>query len=283
VPAKSPTVRRRRLAMELRRLREAAGLTIEGAAERLDFSSAKLSRIETIHVTATPADVRHMVELYGADEHLRDSLIQIAREARQKGWWQANYADLPGTDLVGLETEAATLRIYSGLVVPALLQIAEYTRAILRAVRFDLNPQSEEIERRVEFRMARQAILFQDSPPATWVVLDEAALRRPVGGSTAMHRQLQHLSELPETRNVTLQVLPYGAGEHAGMSGAFTIIGFPEQADPDVVFIENTMSDLYLEDPRAISQYTLMFDHMRAAALSPSDSAAFLDEMASEL
>jgi len=268
--------------MELRRLREAAGLTIQQSAQRLAISSAKLSRIENALVIVSQADVLQMLQFYGADEQLQDTLIQIAREARQKGWWQANYSDLRIPQLVGLETEATTLRVYSGMLVPGLLQIPDYTRAVLRAVRLDLKQQQEEIERLVELRMARHTILTQDAPPAIWVVLDEVALRRPVGGPEVMRRQLQHLTEMAAARNITLQLLPYGVGEHSGMSGAFTIIGFPEPADPDVVFIENPMRDLYLEEPHEISQYTSMFDHIRAAALSPADSTTFFAKVARE-
>lgn len=283
MPGRSPTVRRRRLGLELRRLREAAHLTLEQAAERLEFSTAKLSRIENAQVTATPLDVRGMLEIYEADAELRDALVQMAREARQKGWWQPDYGDLPIATRVGLETAAASISQYSGLLVPGLLQVSDYARAVLRAIRLDLKPQPEEIERRVELRMARQSILTQDAPPAIWMVLDEAALRRPVGGRKVMREQLQHLTEMAAVRNVTLQVLPYAAGEHPGLDGGFCIIGFPERGDPDVVYIETTTSDLYLELADAINRYTLLFDHIRAVALSPVESVEFLANMTREL
>lgn len=162
------------------------------------------------------------------------------------------------------------------------MQVSDYAVAVLRAIRLDLKPQPEEIERRVELRMARQSILTQDDPPAVWMVLDEAALRRPVGGRKVMRQQLQHLAEMGSVRNVTLQVLPYTAGEHPGLDGGFSIIGFPERADPDVVYIETT-SDLYLEEADAIDRYTLLFDHIRAVGLSPAESTEFLASVAREL
>jgi transcriptional regulator with XRE-family HTH domain len=270
--------------MELRRLRDGAGLTIEQAAARLEFSTAKLSRIENAQVAVSPHDVRGMLDVYGTDEQSRERLMQIAREARQRGWWQTNYADLPVTMLVGLETEAATLRQYAGLVVPGLLQVPEYATAVLRAARLDLKSRPEEIERQVQLRIARQDILVQDDAPATWIVLDEAALRRPVGGREVMRKQLDHLVEMAATAaGLTLQVLPYGSGAHAGLTGAFTIIGFPEPADPDVIYIEiSPTGDLYLEDEHAINIYNEIFDHIRAAALSPTESSEFLARVARE-
>jgi len=283
MPGRSPTVRRRRLGIELRQLREAAHLTLEQAAGRLEFSTAKLSRIENAQVSATARGARGMLEIYGADAKLRDALIQMAREARQRGWWQTDYGDLPIATRVGLEIAAASIRQYAGLLVPGLLQVPDYALAVLRAIRLDLKPQPEEIERRVELRMARQSILTQDDPPAVWMVLDEATLRRPVGGPKVMHQQLQHLAEMGSVRNVTLQVLPYAAGEHPGLDGGFSIIGFPERADPDVVYIETTTSDLYLEEADAIDRYTLLFDHIRAVALSPAESTEFIASVAREL
>lgn len=279
----SPTVRRRRLALELRRLREAAGLTIQEAAERLAISSAKLSRIENARVVAAQADVVQMLLVYDVDEQLRETLIAIAREARQKGWWQAHYGDLrtPELELVGLEDEATTLRIYSGLLVPGLLQVPQYTQAVLRAVLLDTEQRRDEIDRQVQLRMDRQQKTFaQDSPPAISVVIDEASLHRPVGGSGVMRLQLEHLVEMSAVGNLELQVLPYAVGEHSGMSGGFTIIRFSDPSDPDVVFIENPMRDLYLEERHELKQYALMFDQMSAAAMSPEESSAFLAKLA---
>src|SRR5215216_5098427 len=202
--SRTPTIRRRRLAAELRRLREAAGLTIDQVAEALECSSSKISRIETEQVSATPRDVRDMLSLYGVEGQQRDALLQVSREARQKGWW-FQYRDLPEATLVGLEAAASSLRIWEPIRIPALFQTREYARASLRAVRPTLN--AEDIERRVELRLARQGLLVHDNPPELWAVLDEAALQRPVGGHDVMANQLKRLIEAAELPNVTLQLL----------------------------------------------------------------------------
>jgi transcriptional regulator with XRE-family HTH domain len=271
---RSPTVRRRRLGIELRRLREDAGLTIDRVAAALECSDSKISRIETGQVSATPRDVRDMLEIYGVDPQQRDELIQMAREARQKGWWHA-FGGIPVPAIVGFETAASSMSLYAALLIPFFFQTPDYARAVLRAVRGDLP--STELERLLELRMARQSLLNQDEPPLLWVVLDEAALRRRVGGAETMRAQLERLQQAALLPNVTLQVLPFSGGEHAGMDGGFTIIGFAEEADPNLVYIENITSDLYVEDAAEVRKYDLSFDHLRASALSPTDSAQYIE------
>jgi transcriptional regulator with XRE-family HTH domain len=253
-------------------------LTIEQVAKHLECSDSKISRIETGRVSATPRDVRDMLTIYGVFGQELEILIQLAREARQKGWWHQEYGDLPIAALVSLQDAAASISTYQVLVVPALLQIEAYARAAIRAVRPDLN--SEEIERRVNFRMAHQALLAQENAPTLWAVLDEAVLRRPIGGRRIMQEQLERLIEAAAWPNVVLQVLMFSVGEHAGIDGAFTIVGFREPADPDVVHLEHTTSDLYVEDVAAVRQYVFLFDHLRAEALSPDDSIRFLANLA---
>jgi transcriptional regulator with XRE-family HTH domain len=283
VPARpSPTVRRRRLAIELRHLREEAGLTIERVARALECSESKVSRLETAHVTATPRDVRDMLELYGVTGSRRDELVQMAREARQKGWW-FKYRDhlADQASYVGLEVAADSIRIYKPLLVPGLLQTPEYARAVIRALYPGDSP--EELGRRLELRMARQPILAEESPPALWAVLDEAALHRLVGGPKVMREQLHHLVEQAQLPNVTLQVLPYTAGAHPALDGPFDILGFDEPGDPDVVHIEGFASQLYLERPEDVRRYSQVFDLLRASALGPDDSAAFITRLAQHL
>lgn len=276
-----PTVRRRRLAIELRRLREAAGLTIDQVAKELECSESKVSRIETAHVRATARDVRDLLEIYGIDGKERDELVQLARQAREKGWWHEAYSDLPVRALVGLEDAATSIRTYLDQLVPGLLQTEDYARAVIHAIRPDLSP--EETERRVELRMARQRLLDRADSPTLWAVLDESVVRRRVGGAKVMRSQLERLIEASTLPRVTLQLLPFSAGEHIGMDGSFTIVGFRDPADPDVVYLEHTLSDLYLEDSEAIRQYALLFDHLRADAFSPDDSATFFAKVAEEL
>jgi transcriptional regulator with XRE-family HTH domain len=277
---RSPTVRRRRLASELRGLREAAGLTIEQVAERMEVSSSKISRLETARVSAPPRDVRDLLEIYGVTGEQRETLLSIAREARQRTWLD-EYSDLPFAAAADMEGAAASIRIYSALVVPGLLQTVDYARAVLGAIRLDL--EEDEIERRVDLRKSRQSLLAREGSRTLWVVLDEAVLRRVVGGPEVMRAQLQRLMEVTALPRLTLQVLPFAAGAHAGLDGEFDLYSFAEAADQDVVFIENTISDLYLESADAIRRYNLLFDHLRAKALDPAHSAEFFARVAKEL
>jgi predicted nucleotide-binding protein len=240
------------------------------------FSTSKISRIENARVAATVSDVRTLLDVYDADVHQRDQLLKIAREARQKGWWQQAYGDLPIGELVGLESAAASISQFSSLLVPALLQTADYARAVLRAVELHLPPR--EIDRRVELRMARQSMLDQENSPVLWVVLDEAALRRTIGGTHVMRAQVDRLREALMRPNVTIQVLPFESGENAGLNGEFTIIRFPDPVDPGVVYVEGNAQDLYMENIDAVQRYELLFDHLRAQALNPAASAAFMAE-----
>jgi hypothetical protein len=277
---RSPTVQRRRLGTQLRRIRERAGLTIEQVADVLECSHSKVSRIETGQVAATPRDVRDMLDLYKVKSEEREALIQAAREARQKGWWQA-YSDTPVVPLVGLEVAAQQIHQYAAMAVPGLLQTRDYARAITRAVRPDLPP--EQIERRVDLRMARQEILVQGNSPAFSAVLEECALRRPVGGHTVMHQQLRHLVEAAALPSVTLQILPLTVGEHAGMSGTFTILGFGSPTDPDVVYLEQNTSHIYLDNAKQVERYVLAFDRLRVSALNSDNSATLLRTLTREL
>ena len=177
----SPTVQRRRLGLELRRLRESAKITIEYAAEHLECSSSKISRIETGHIGASPRDVRDLLAIYGIDGSPADDLVQVAREARQKGWWHAYGSVLTGA-YVGLEAAAHSIKAYEAQVVPGLLQIPEYTRTVIRAARPDIT--DEELDQRMHVRKMRQSLIDQDDPLNFWVVLDEAVFHRVVGNAS---------------------------------------------------------------------------------------------------
>jgi transcriptional regulator with XRE-family HTH domain len=265
--------------LELRRHREAAGVTIDYVAERLECSSSKISRIETGHTGATPRDVRDMLNLYGVRGAECDELVQIARDARLKGWWHPYSQVLTGA-YVGLEAAAEEIREYTQQVVPGLLQTEEYARAMIRAARPDISP--DEVDRRVTVRMGRQALLEADDPVNLWVVLDEAVVSRPVGGDAVMRRQLDRLVEAAELPSVTLQLLPFEAGAHAGMDGTFAILNFPEPADADVVFAENATGGLFLEKTEELRKYRFIFDHIRAAALGPEESVSVIAKLAKE-
>lgn len=277
---RSPTVRERRLARSLRHLREGAGLTIEEVAEKLEMSASTVSRMETAQVGVRPRDLRLLLDIYEVSDAERDQLLQIARERRQQRWWQ-EYADLPNIPLAGLEEEASTIWQFSTQLVPGLLQTEAYARAVLEAIRLDDKP--GDIERRLEVRLHRQEVLNRENAPEYWAVLDEAVVRRQVGGPSVMAGQLGYLIEVAKLPNMTLQVLPFAAGEHAGMDGEFTLLHYRESADPDVVYIENTGSDLYLEGPEVTRRYNRIFDRLRAAAQNPGESIRTLGSIQSQL
>jgi transcriptional regulator with XRE-family HTH domain len=280
VAKRSPTVRERRLARALRHLREEAGLTIEDVAEKLEISPSTVSRMETAQVGIRPRDLRFLLGLYEVTEAERDQLLQIARERRQQQWWQ-EYADLPNIAVAPLEAEASAISQYSAQLVPGLLQTEAYARAVLKAIRLDAK--AGDIDRRLELRIHRQPLLTGEQAPEYWAVLDEAVVRREVGGPAVMAEQLGHLIEVTKRPNVTLQVLPFTSGEHAGMDGEFTILHYRESDDPDVVYIENTGSDLYLEAPEVTRRYNKIFDHLRAAAQNPGESIRTLGSIQSQL
>lgn len=276
---RSPTIRRRRLGAELRRRREEAGITIEAAAERLACSASKISRIETGHSSATPRDVEGLLEIYGVHGAEAEVLLRFSREARQKGWWHPYNTVLTGA-YVGLEAAARSVRAYEQQVVPGLLQTEAYADALLREARPDIT--DVEVARRVRVRMARQSLLTQDDPLDLRVVLDEAVVRRPVGGDAVMRAQVARLIEAAGLPNVSVQVLPFSVGAHAGMDGTFAILDFPEPGDPDVVYAENATGGLFLEKDDDLRKYSFIFDHVCAAALGPEESVALLAQMTKE-
>jgi transcriptional regulator with XRE-family HTH domain len=278
-PRPSPTIRRRRLGAELRRYRDAAGVTIDVVADRLGCSPSKVSRIETGHTSASPRDVKDMLDIYGINGIESEELVQISREARQKGWWHPFSTVLTGA-FVGLEAAARSIRAYEQQVVPGLLQTDKYAIAMIRAAR--LGDSDREIEQRVRVRMARQALLIQDDPIDLQVVLDEAVVSRPVGGDEVMRDQLLRLVEATRLPNVTLQILPFAAGAHAGMDGTFAILDFPDAEDPNVVFAENATGGLFLEKSDELRKYDSIFDTIRSSALSPEESRDMIIMLAEE-
>ncbi|MFI2237096.1 helix-turn-helix domain-containing protein [Streptomyces chrestomyceticus] len=271
----NPTVRRRRLGQELRRLRELKGMTAEEVAERLLVSQSKISRLENGRRSISQRDVRDLCGVYEVDDHrVVDSLMQMAKDSRQQGWWHA-FGDIPYSVYIGLETEAASLRVYESLLVPGLLQTSSYAEAVIPGTVPELT--QEQLEKRIQVRMRRQdRVNHPDSPLRLWVVLDESALRRVVGSHLIMREQLEHLVEVSNLPHVTVQVLPYDAGAHAGMSGTFSILEFDDAADSSVVYIEGVTSDLYLEKTNDVHKYTIMYEHLRAQALSADQSREFI-------
>lgn len=282
----SPTVRGRRLRYELRRLREQRGLTIEQAAERSggDWSTSAISRWETGDRRIRPADLRALLDIYDIHGEQREVLLTLAREARQRGWWQSYSSDaVPEWFQVylGLEAEAASIHEYASELVPGLLQTPDYYQAFMQAAPAAGDPQA--IQRKIDVRTNRQERLSAADPPECWAVLNEAVIRRLVGGSEVMRAQLLHIAETASRPHVTVQVLPYRAGAHPAMDGSFIVLGFPEAADPDVVYLESQTGSLYLEKPPEVERYQAMFSHLVAKALDPDESRDMIAQVAGGL
>jgi hypothetical protein len=221
-----------------------------------------------------------LLELYGVTGPERDGLIRLAREARQPGWWHSFRDVLPNPYevFIGLEAGAASIRNFEPVVVPGLLQTDEYARQMSRGGPRELD--REDIERRVQVRMERQRIVTREDRPRLWAVIDEAVIRRVVGGPEVIAEQLRHLIECAEHGKTTLQVVPFSAGAHAGTTGPFIILDFPEPTDPSVVYVETLAGDLYLEERADVDRYTLAFDRLLAAALHPDDSVRLVQQAA---
>lgn len=286
--AGSPTVRRRRLSAALRHYREATGMTAKDAARQLTettgdpWSESKMSRIEGAQwKRPSVRDVRSMLDLYDVtDEREREALETLAKEGRQRSWWTA-YDDVFSGSLVGFEAEASAIKTFEPLAVPGLLQTAEYARAIFEAVQPPLTP--DEIARRVDARMARHQIFERETPPELWVIVEEYALRRPVGGPAVMREQLDHLLAMGRRRQITLQVMEAATGAHCALEGAFLILEFPDAADTPIVHLATTTDGLYLEKPAEIATYSRQFDHVVATALGEARSIDLIRKLRAEL
>ena len=279
--AHMPTVRSRRLTVELKRFREQAGLTGEQVAEAMGWSVAKVYRLEGDKVRILVRDVGRLLQLYGIEAAEKEAVLELARQARLKDWWQQYSGAIPEwfQFYVGLEAAASALNGYEPELVTGLLQTEQYARAIMSTAPM---PDEDDVERQIAVRMERQKRLTSDDPLGVWLVLNEAVIRRTVGGPEVMAEQLTHLGELAARKNITVQVLPFNAGAHPAMHGGFKVIKFPEPIDPDVVYLEEQTGALYLEKPEDVRRYSLMFDFLRAQALSPEDSAALIAQLASE-
>jgi transcriptional regulator with XRE-family HTH domain len=275
----------RRLGSELRRLRENAGFTIDQAAERLECSSSRVSRIETgKSQPPKQRELRDLMELYGiSDSQAREALLQLAKEAAQPGWYNEFQDAFPPRfgSYIGLESEASSLRAFDNQLVHGLLQTADYARAVLSTTLPGENPTT--IDRLLELRLARQQILDRKNPSFTlWAIMDENVLRRPIGGSAVMRGQIARLLEASEAPNINLQVLPFNKGAHPGLDGPFFLLGFPEATDPDVVYVESQAGNAYLEQPHQISRLTMRFNLLVAMALDPRETVSLLQQQAEE-
>jgi transcriptional regulator with XRE-family HTH domain len=279
----TPTIRLRRLAAELHRLRLAADLRQEDVAERTSINVATLYRIEKAQARPQRRTLLALLDLYGVNEPQRSELLELARAASNPGWLQPYHSELPEpyTAYISFEAEARAVLNYESLFVPGLLQTEDYARAVIRGSLPTAS--TREVDQRVQARMERQAVLSKDDPLRLWAIVDEAALRRLVGGPNVMAAQMRHLVSVTSEPPVTLQVIPYAAGAHAGMHGSFVTIEFPDAADPSIVYVENMAGALFLDAETDVRRYRTMFDNLRAVALSPDDSASFIATLAEEM
>jgi hypothetical protein len=277
-----PTVLRILLGSQLRRLREAKGVTREEAGWTIRASGSKISRMELGRVSFKERDIVDLLALYGVDNEESAALVALAKEANSPGWWH-KYGDvLPDwfQVYVGLEEAASLIRLYEVQFVPGLLQTADYARAVIRLGQPSAAP--EEVERRVSLRMARQELLTKAGGPRLWAVMDEAALRRPIGGEEVMRAQIVRLIEVTRESNITLQVVPFRSGGHAAEAGAFTIMRFPETDLPDVVYLEQLTSALYLDKREDVERYTEVMERLSVEGESPERTVDILSGMLEE-
>ncbi|WP_435825215.1 helix-turn-helix domain-containing protein [Micromonospora zamorensis] len=283
-PTTGPTVLRMLLGAQLRRLRESGGVTREGAGWEIRSSESKISRMELGRVGFKERDVSDLLTLYGVtEEHERDALLKLARDANSPGWWH-RYGDVLPTwfqSYLGLEAAAALIRTYEVQFVPGLLQTGDYARAVVLLGHGAAGP--DEIERRVALRMQRQQLLHRENPPQLWAVVDEAALRRPIGGPAVMRGQLTALIEATKSPNIRLQVIPFAAGGHAAAGGAFTILRFGDQELPDIVYIEQLTSAIYLDKRDDLDYYAVAMERLCVEAEPPERTPDILGRLLDEL
>ncbi len=269
---------------QLRRFREAAGITPEAAGWHIRSSRSKISRMENGRVGFKERDLRDLLTLYGVtDSQVTSAMLGLAGQAQTQEWW-AQFGDiLPGwfEPYLGLEASASRIRSFDLQFVHGLFQTEAYARAVTALGVRGISP--DEIDRRVAVRMKRQELLTAAKPPRVWSVLDEAALRRPVGGVKVMQAQLRWLAEAAQLPNVTLQVVPFRAGGHDAAGGSFTILRFSEPEVPDVVYIEQLTGALYLEKPAATDHYLDIMNRLSATSLSPAESIPFFGELSRQL
>ncbi|HEY3143894.1 MAG TPA: helix-turn-helix transcriptional regulator [Acidimicrobiales bacterium] len=281
----APSPLRKKLGIELRRLRQGAKISADDAAKRLELSASTISRGETGIVTIHPRDVDAMLRLYGVtDDRKREALLALARKSRERGWWH-HYRNVLSSDLVNyisVEYGASTISSFQTMLLPGLLQTADYTRAV--ATYLPRRTKPAVIEQLVEIRLRRQEMLLhREDPVPTRVVLDQSVLHRPIGGPKIMKAQLEKLVEVGMYPNVEVQIMPYAVGMHSGMGGPFTLFGFAEPIDLAIVHVENHVNFLLVEDEGDIRHYELVFQRVQESALPVADSLALVQEIAEGL
>ncbi|WP_117209326.1 helix-turn-helix domain-containing protein [Allorhizocola rhizosphaerae] len=275
----NPTVLRRQLGTELRRMREQAKRTVAWTAEQLGWSESKVSRVETAHIGIRRPDLERLLALYGVSDVERDRLISMAQQARQRAWWEV-YGDTLFSSYetyIGFEAEASSIRTFEPTIVPGLLQTAEYAKAVIRV---DYPDDPDLVSQRVSVRMARQEILTRDPAAQFWAILDETVLRRPIGGPHVMRRQLMRLVEVSELSMITIQVLPMSVGAHRALAGSFVLLEFPNATEHPLVYCEGMTGGVFRSKPDEVSRYRDSFESLRAASMDPQCSVEFIAAVA---
>ncbi|MET9511591.1 helix-turn-helix transcriptional regulator [Streptomyces flavidovirens] len=277
-----PTTRRRQLGADLRRLRERKGLSLEEAGALVGISKATLSRYETKGGSVKWPAVEALCREYGASEEERQTLVELAKEAKIRGWWRSLADPIPESMnlMLTLEDEVVREDHYSCMYVPGLLQTRAYAEAVHRAS--EMRCTEQEIAHMVDIRMKRQELLDREDPPHIWAVVDEAVLRRVVGGPSVMREQLRHILELAKRPHVTVQILPFASGAHAAAVGSFVILG-GQSPELDVVYVDIIGGGLFMEKPEELERYKLAFQYLQAQALDLSASTALLNQASEEL
>ncbi|WP_328466030.1 helix-turn-helix domain-containing protein [Actinoplanes sp. NBC_00393] len=273
-----PTLRRRRLGAELKRCREAAGLTQQDVSRHFEWHAAKVTRIETARVAVTPRDVRDLLTLYNVrDQGYREAMVELARLSRERTWW-TDYRDIlrPG-NFVGLEAAASSMRTWEPILVPGLLQTEAYMRALIKTGR--ASDSDHHIDRRVALRLTRQSRLGGDRPLELSAIIDESVVRRVIGGEDVMTGQLEHLIEAAKLPNVTLQIMPFSAGEHLFLGGPAALLEFRETTHLDVVYLEGIAGDYYEEQPNEVARYRQEFERMSAKALDHRTTIKMIEDL----
>ncbi|MCW2948530.1 MAG: putative DNA-binding protein [Actinoallomurus sp.] len=279
-----PTVRRRIVGAQLRRLREAAGITRREAGDAIKAGEAKLGRMELGRVGLDEHDVVELLALYGIQDHdERDALLALVREANRPGWLQAYSRSMPAwfRPYVDLEEAAQVIRTYEVQFIPGLLQTEDYARAVI--AHGMSAPPAKEVDRRVELRLRRQRILSTPTPARLWAVIDEAALWRPIGGSDVSRAQLRALLEAARHEHITVQVMPFRVGGHAGEAGAFTILRFPEPELHDIAYLEQLTGAMYLEKDDDMDRYSGTMEQLCVQSASPEESMDLISKIIREI
>ncbi|WP_026414532.1 helix-turn-helix domain-containing protein [Actinomadura oligospora] len=278
---RSPTVRRRRLGIELRKLRESNEMTAQDVTRSLEWSPGKVTRLEKAQaVKPMVVDTRLLLDLYRvtSDDPRYDELVTLTRQARQRGWWNS-YKDVLDDSYVEFEAGAARIQGFQLSVIPGLLQTPEYATSLIRG---NLTRDPTEVERLVQLRMRRQELLSDPHPPYFWTVIDASAVMRPFGNVEDQRAQLQRLIDTDHMEHVNIQILPLDVGPHPGLAGSFVVLDFPDE-DPSLVYLETQQTSIYLEEREELQRYGMIFQHLSAMALSPDASVAYLKDLAGQL